>query len=107
MAAGLKGQLLDPAEVVTAGTRVPLSAVDGEFQSLLVQADPDNNGNVYLGDETVDSSNGIALVPGEKLAIDGLSRAHGTGADSNFFSDWYIDADNDGAKLRILNLVRR
>jgi len=70
--------------VATAGTRVPISG-DMEVISVTVKALRTNTRNIYVGDETVSSSNGYVLAPGEAvdIEIDNLSKV-------------YIDADVSG-----------
>lgn len=56
--------------VSTAGTReqLPERAIpDGT--ALVVRAAGDNSGDVFVGDDTVDSGSGFALGPGESVAV--------------------------------------
>jgi len=102
--AGLVGKLYTPAVIASTGTAVPWNASHTEFQSLMIQADPANSANVYIGDSTVTSANGISLAPGEKLGIDGIRREPGN--DSDFLDEWFLNGAA-GDALRIINLVRR
>ncbi len=104
MAVGLKPKLLPVVTVAMPGTPVQFSVIHTEFQSTLIQADPANTGNIYIGDSTVSASTGISLAPGEKLGIDGLRRAR-AGDDSFYYDVWYADTDSGGNKLRILNTM--
>lgn len=103
---GIKPLLLEPAVVAVPGTPVPFSADHMEFQSLMIQADPDNTGNVMVGDEAgLVAGYGIILTPGEKMGIDGIRREPGN--DGSFLDEWFVDAENADDTIRIINLVRR
>lgn len=103
--AGIAPKTNEVVEVAAAGTAQPWKEDHEEFQDAFIQADPDNTGNIAIGDENVDMDNGIVLVPGEKLAVSGLMRL--PGADSFYFDEWFVDAETTGDKLRILSVIRR
>lgn len=50
--------------VTTAGTRVQLSGISVPCKKVIVQSLFANTGNMYLGDSTVSSANGLTLYPG-------------------------------------------
>lgn len=50
--------------VTTAGTRVQLSTISVPCKKVTVQSMYANTGNMYLGDSTVSSANGLVLYPG-------------------------------------------
>lgn len=91
--------------VVTAGTRVALSSVPTPVTSILIEADIGNTDNIYVGDDSVDSTNGIRLVPGESVSVgsDQIPRQD----DELFLSDVFLDADTNGDKARIQFIKRR
>ena len=62
--------------VAVAGTREQLTAQ--AFRAVSIAANPDNTGNIFLGDVTVSSANGRILKPGDAidLAIDNLNRLY-------------------------------
>lgn len=69
--------------VTTSGTAEAISS--GQFRSIVIKALASNSGNIYVGDSSVDSSNGFILAANETLSMD--------------FEDLaliYIDADNNG-----------
>jgi len=70
--------------VAVAGTAEPLGP-DTEILSVTVKALSGNSGNIYVGDEDVNSGNGYVLAPGEAVdvEIDNLKKV-------------YIDADVSG-----------
>ena len=73
------------AKIVTsAGTQV---AVGGAVavRGLIIIADPDNGGNIYVGPSTVDSSTGVKLPPGGILPCGNVN-----------LSAIYIDSDVSG-----------
>lgn len=55
--------------VTTAGTRVQLSAISVPCKKVTVQSMFSNTGNMYLGDSTVSSSNGLVLYPGSATSF--------------------------------------
>lgn len=55
--------------VTTAGTRVALVASATKTGSVLIMAECDNTGYIYLGDVTVSSTNGIRLSACEKVGV--------------------------------------
>lgn len=91
-----------PVEVVSAGTRVPLSATSLKVSYLLIQKHESNVGVIYIGDSTVDSTNGIVI--GSSLPSLVMS-ADDTEADEDkaYFdlSEIYIDAGSSGDKVRL------
>lgn len=76
-------------DVASAGTRVQLSAQ--ACKAVSIAAKPDNSDNIYVGDSSVDDTNGRILAPGDSvdLAIDNLNRL-------------YIDADTNGDGISYL-----
>lgn len=104
--AGIKLQTDGVVTVTTAGTAVQWSASNlPDVQSLIIQADPGNTGNLAIGDSTVVMSTGIVLVPGEKLGIDGLRRREGN--DGLYLQECWVNAASSGDKLRIMQLHDR
>ncbi|MCK9571375.1 hypothetical protein M0R72_20670, partial [Candidatus Pacearchaeota archaeon] len=70
--------------VTTAGTAVAVGG-DVDSRDLVVIADPDNSGDIYVGDSSVDAATGVKLPPGGILPCGNVNLA-----------EIYIDADNDG-----------
>jgi len=71
--------------VATAGTAV-LVVASQITDTITIKANPDNSGNIYVGDSGVGSANGYILEEGESISIDANH------AGTNIF----IDADTDG-----------
>lgn len=84
--------------VTTAGTQVPLSATTLKARMIVVQADPSNAGNVFLGDSSVDSTNGIVLEPGESYSYAVTETIPYLELDLNAI---YVDAATNADKVRI------
>jgi hypothetical protein len=69
-------------------------------KSVLIQADPANAGNIYIGGPGMGSTDGIALEAGQKISFNP--------SDSDPVNRWldlgeiYFDGDNNGEKIRIL-----
>ena len=54
--------------VATAGTQVRVGG--GSIKSVLIKANSDNTGNIFVGTSTVSSTTGLILVPGEFVSMD-------------------------------------
>jgi len=91
-----------PVTVTTAGTRVPLTGSSLKVSYLIIQKHETNADVIYIGDSSVDSSNGIVI--GSSLPSLVMS-ADDTEADEDkcYFdlSEIYIDAASNGDKVRI------
>ena len=101
-------QKLNTAAIITvssAGTAVQISSVDTPVTSIVLQADVDNTGNVFIGDSTVSASNGIELTPGQsfELKSDQIPRQDG----ELILSDIYVDAATNDDKVRVSYIKRR
>lgn len=70
--------------VTTAGSRVAVGS-NTDVKNLVIIADLDNSGNIYVGDSTVSSANGAKLPPGGVLPCGAVNLAA-----------IYIDADVSG-----------
>ena len=90
--------------VVTKGTAVQVSLALIRTPSAVIQADIGNSGNIYYGDDSVDKDNGQALGPGESGPMTPPERPSGT--DEILLDEVWVDADNNGAKARILYFIR-
>lgn len=71
--------------VTTAGTAVALAATTPVLSVVMVKALAGNTGSIYVGDSSVDSTNGYELAPGDSVpvSVDDLANL-------------YIDSDEDG-----------
>jgi hypothetical protein len=80
--------------VTTAGTRVQVNSTTLYTPSLLIQADPQNSGYLYVGNSEVADDNFIAaLAPGESLRWE---RDPGKAVEEVDLSDYYLDSASDG-----------
>ena len=70
--------------VPVAGTQVAIGG-DVDVRGLIVIADPDNGGNIYVGPATVNSSTGLKLPPGGILPCGNVN-----------LSEIFIDSDVSG-----------
>jgi len=77
--------------VTTAGTAEALASSQELVSGVRIKALSGNAGNIYVGDSSVDSSNGFVLGAGEEIfvEIDDLAKV-------------YIDADNNGEGVSYL-----
>ena len=91
--------------VTTAATAVPLTSTARPASTIFIQADKLNAGDIYVGDSTVDSTNGIVLEPGATLPLSG-DQIRGI-TEGLILSDIFIDADTDGNSVRVYFLARR
>ena len=97
----LFGQVKDGAkQIFPAGTAVPLGSSE-KCVWVTVQADPDNAGDVYVGDSTVSATRGSALAPGGSVHF----------GDVDFqevynLSEIYVDAATNNDSVRYVYFVR-
>jgi hypothetical protein len=78
-------------DVGTAGTAVQVSNTRRRVLSVTFIARAGNTGNVYVGDSTVSSTNGVELQQGQSFTFN-----PGSMGVSIPFSDFYVDAANNG-----------
>lgn len=91
--------------VASAGTAEQIDSTQIPVTSIFIEASDTNTGNIYIGDSTVSSSDGIPLAAGQSLSLgsDMIPRQ----ADELYLSDLYIDADTNGNEARISYIKRR
>jgi hypothetical protein len=77
--------------IAAAGTAEALAASATPVSKAEVQADFDNTQSVFIGDSTVDSSNGIELIPGAAITLENVDLAN-----------MYADVDVNGEAVNIL-----
>ena len=90
--------------VAVAGTAEALVGSDTLATSVVIQAQKDNTGDMYIGDSTVDSTNGIELQPGQSLTVEG-EWIGGTQESFNLADIW-VDAATSGDEVRIIYVKR-
>lgn len=91
--------------VVSAGTPVQITADKIMANAVFVQAHEDNTGNIYVGDENVSASRGTSVGPGQPLQYSGNPQMQLL---SEFLlSDVWIDAANDGDRVRVAYFRRK
>ena len=91
--------------VASAGTAEQVSSIETAITTLIVNADSTNAGTIYIGDSSVDSTNGIEVQPGDIVPISADPRSKY--GEEVFLSDFYIDAATNGDKARISYIKRR
>lgn len=93
--------------VTTAGTRVQVTNANNYriAQTVLFCADPGNTGVIYVGDSSVDGTNGYALAAGASVAFNGALRSGGT--EDFDIQDFYVDASVNSQKVRVTLLGRK
>jgi hypothetical protein len=89
--------------VTTAGTAERLSATSSRHEMIVLQAECDNTGNIFIGGSTVDSSNGIQLAACETFVFSGNS-FRGTIAPFDLRDIW-IDVATNGEGAKILSIT--
>lgn len=77
--------------VATAGVRVLLSSASVPCKKVNIQASANNTGNIYIGDSTVSSANGIFLSPTFSYQMT-----------PNNLNIVYLDADTSGNSVTYL-----
>lgn len=104
MAVDFKG--LGDITVVTAGTRVQLTATSTMTPGCAIAAKATNTGNIYIGDSNVAATTAGAVVrPGETIEITGPQIG---GTEEEFdLSRIYIDAGTSGDKVTVGYFARR
>lgn len=90
--------------VTTAGTPVRLSQESLLVSSLEVFAKDTNSGDVYIGDEDVDSATGRPIVAGASFAFAG-DELRGNAQEVDLYHVW-VDAENNGSQIIITYPVR-
>jgi hypothetical protein len=99
-----KTKILGAVTVTSAGTRVQLTASDIAAYAVLIQANPANTGNIFVGDSTVSSSNGAILEPGDFFVVEpDISEE----MDEVNLSDIYIDAATNNDSVRVQYMTVR
>lgn len=97
---------LAPVTVVTAGVRVQITASASGCSGIIFQANDANTGKIYIGDNTVTSSNGIFIGPGQTYVVSSQS-LDGVMDAELILSDYYLDADTSGNSCRVHYLTVR
>lgn len=90
--------------VAAAGTRVPLSATSLETENILIQAKRTNTGNIYVGDVTVDATNGLSIGPGEFVTFSADTEEDDASFSVVDLIDIYIDSANNGDGVILISL---
>lgn len=80
--------------VTTAGTRVALAGASTPVVSVTIKALSTNTGLIYVGDSTVDSTNGFVLASGDSAS-----------SDIDNLTDIYLDSSVDGEGVSYLGAV--
>jgi hypothetical protein len=87
-------------QIFPAGVAVPL----GNSEKVIwvtVQADPDNTGNVYVGDSTVSSTRGVELAPGDSMTFQAIDKEKRYN-----LAEIYVDAATNNDSVRFVYMVR-
>lgn len=91
--------------VTTAGTPVQITADKIMANAVFVQAHEENVGNIFVGDENVSSGQGTSVGPGQPLQYSGHP-AHSLLSEF-LLSDVWVDAENDGDRVRLAYFRRK
>jgi hypothetical protein len=90
--------------VTTAGARERLTVANIDVASVVIQAKPGNTDNVYVGDNQVSSSTGVALAAGDSIAMD--NDDFGSGDAKISLDDIWLDVAVNGEGVNALYLER-
>lgn len=101
---GLKLKTFPAVTVSKAGERKQIYDKSLLVYEVSIQSLTSNSGTQYVGDETVTSSNGHQVLPGDPVVIELPSRARAT--DQFDISDVYVDSSTDGAEFRVSAWIR-
>jgi hypothetical protein len=89
--------------VPTAGTRVRAnSGTSRQATTVIIQALTGNTGNIFVGDENVASTLGLALAPGASITINADQDLENEDKTYLDLADIYIDAATNNNKANIL-----
>ena len=90
--------ITDYTDIPTAGTRIQLGAALSltarRITGIIMRADPDNSGNVAVGDSTVSMTNGFILQPGESVSADYTTDKGGSEELGYWWGDNAVSGDN-------------
>lgn len=100
---GTKIKTLSPITIATAGVPVQVSVDSLQVDTVFVEADSLNTGNVFYGGSTVSATNGKTITPGEIITIE-FQGGHGTKGPFELQS-LYLDTATNGNKARIAYIV--
>lgn len=99
-------KILPQVTVATAGTAVPLSALELKVASVVVQWDPSNTGDIYIGESDVTGTKCIKLNSGNpviEITVDD------TAADEDMsvvdLAEIFVDAQVNGDKVNVAYLA--
>jgi len=96
----------DPIIIAASNVAQPIAAVSRPVTSVIVQADSGNSANVYVGDSTVTTSNGLEIPPG--ATVDATGDNVGRGGDDEMMSgDIFVISGTAGMKVRIAIFKRK
>lgn len=97
---------LPKVTVTTAGTPVPLTTNNGlAVSSLIITASSGNVGSCFIGDSSVDSTNGEELAAGDSMEIS-ADILRGTNYEL-FLSSIYVDSEQNGDSVTVQYLKLR
>jgi len=89
--------------IAAAGTAQQASTTAIPISSITFQAESGNTGNTFIGDSTVDSTDGLVLEPGLDITFTVVDSQ----TDEFILSDFWIDAATNGDKVRFSYIKRR
>lgn len=95
-----------PAVTLASATPTKVSNTHIAITSLTIQAEDSNTGNVYFGDDTVNSTDGFFIMPGNTAEITADSFGRG-GTEELFLDEVYLYTDTAGNSVRLGAFRRR
>ncbi len=100
--AATTGHTIGDLWTITTTVNGALSATALEVTSFCVQPLAANTGNVYLGDSSVDSTNGYIVDAPFCVSLDDAPGTFNPYQDRFDLSDWYFDVDTDAEGVRVI-----
>lgn len=93
--------------VAVAGTAEAITVLNIQTPSVVIQALESNTGSIYIGDSSVDSTNGTTLAPSDVFEFSGDERSGRGGADELILTDLFVDSAVNGEGINISYFGRR
>lgn len=100
----VKLKTIPAVTVVTAGTRVPLSASSTLVYAVSVQSVRTNTGYQYIGDSTVSAANGYEFGPSDVAEVE--PPLGGKEPQQIDLKDIYLDSTTNAAEFRVTAWIR-
>jgi hypothetical protein len=95
-----------PAVTLTSGQATACYGSALALHTLTIQAEDNNTGNIYVGDETVSTTSGVIVPPGGSVDITASVLNQGR-SEEFLISEVYCTTGTTGNKVRLIGFRRR